>query len=269
MGGTVQIDGHSYLEFLIPGLVAMNSMIQSFGIATDINVARFYWYIFEEFQAAPISNLSYVGGEVLAGMTRALMGILVILLLGLPFGIILHYGPLFWLAVILNSFVFASLAVALAIWLGVFHHGRGKAPYWELALGLVLMVLIVNLMGLRNYVAAGHWVVIPPLAWNQAVDVHLPTPWYWLSHPGEVAWALFKRTLYAAGFMPVLVKEFSHRPHWWLLWLACLIVVVKRLRQKRTFGLEEKALMLYIVTVLVPIILVGYLTGYGFRFWCP
>ena len=115
MGDTVVIDGHSYLEFLIPGLVAMSSMIQSFGIATDINVARFYWYIFEEFQAAPISNLAYVSGEVLAGMTRALMGILVILILGLPFGVILHYGTLFWLAVVLNSFVFASLAVALAM----------------------------------------------------------------------------------------------------------------------------------------------------------
>lgn len=115
MGGEIQLDGHTYLEFLIPGLVAMGSMTQAFGIAGDINVARFYWFIFEEFQAAPISNASYVAGEVLAGMTRALIAILVILALGLPFGVVLHYGPLFWLAVLLNSFVFASLAVALAM----------------------------------------------------------------------------------------------------------------------------------------------------------
>jgi ABC-2 type transport system permease protein len=115
MGDAVQFDGHSYLEFLIPGLVAMSSMTQSFGISTDINVARFYWYIFEEFQAAPISNFAYVSGEVLAGMTRALLSIGVILVLGLPFGVMLYYGPLFWLAAVLNSFVFASLAVALAM----------------------------------------------------------------------------------------------------------------------------------------------------------
>lgn len=115
MGDAVQVDGRTYLEFLIPGLVAMSSMTQSFGIATDINVARFYWYIFEEFQAAPISNLAYVAGEVLAGMTRALMSICVILVLALPFGVVLNYSPLFWLAVMLNSFVFASLAVALAM----------------------------------------------------------------------------------------------------------------------------------------------------------
>jgi len=115
MGDTAQFDGHTYLEFLIPGLVAMGSMTQSFGIATDINVARFYWYIFEEFQAAPISNAAYVTGEVLAGMTRGLLGIVIILILTLPFGVVLHYGPLFWLAVLLNSFVFAALAVALAM----------------------------------------------------------------------------------------------------------------------------------------------------------
>lgn len=115
MGDVIRFGGHSYLEFLIPGLVAMGSMTQAFAIATDINVARFYWNIFEEFQAAPISNLSYVAGEVLAGMTRALLAIVVILLLSLPFGVVLHYGPTFWLAVLLNCFVFASLAVALAM----------------------------------------------------------------------------------------------------------------------------------------------------------
>ena len=115
LGGAVRVDGHSYLEFLIPGLIAMSSMTQSFGIATDINVARFYWYIFEEFQAAPIHNIAYVAGEVLAGMTRALLAIGVILILSLLFGVRLNYGPLLWLAVLLNSFAFASLAVALAM----------------------------------------------------------------------------------------------------------------------------------------------------------
>lgn len=100
MGGAARFDGRTYLEFLIPGLIAMSSMTQSFGIATDINEARFYWYIFEEFQATPIRNAAYVAGEVLVGMTRALMGIGVILVLSLLFGVRLHYGPWLWLAVL-------------------------------------------------------------------------------------------------------------------------------------------------------------------------
>lgn len=115
MGRGVDIDGHSYMEFLVPGLVAMSSMTQAFAIASEINIARFYWRIFEEFQAAPIRNIAYVTGEVLAGMTRALLSVAVILAIGAISGVVLRYGVLFWAAVLLNSFVFASLAVCLAM----------------------------------------------------------------------------------------------------------------------------------------------------------
>lgn len=115
MGKHVTIDGHTYMEFLIPGLVAMSSMTQAFGISSEINIARFYWHIFEEIQAAPVSDLSYVIGEVLAGMTRAFLAITVILILGLLFGVVLSCNVWFWLAIGLNSFVFSSLAVGLAM----------------------------------------------------------------------------------------------------------------------------------------------------------
>lgn len=116
MGDTVRFDGHTYIEFLIPGLIAMSSMTQAFAISTDINVSRFYWHIFEEFQAAPIRDAAYVAGEVLAGMTRAFISVAVILVIGLFFNVSLAYGNLlFWLAIGLNSFVFASLAVGLAM----------------------------------------------------------------------------------------------------------------------------------------------------------
>lgn len=116
MGDSVKFDGHSYMEFLIPGLVAMSSMTQAFSISIDINVARFYWHIFEEFQAAPISNAAYVAGEVLAGVTRALISVSVILIIGMLFSVTLdYYSPLFWVAILLNSFVFACLAVGMAM----------------------------------------------------------------------------------------------------------------------------------------------------------
>ena len=54
-------------------------------------------------------------GEVLAGITRALLSIVVILVFGLVFGVVLSCNLWFWLAVVLNSFVFASLAVGLAL----------------------------------------------------------------------------------------------------------------------------------------------------------
>ncbi len=116
MGKSFTIHGHSYMEFLIPGLVAMSSMNRAFVIGSEINISRFYWHIFEEFQAAPISNISYVLGETLAGITRAFLSVGIIIGLGLLFGVMLDYwNVMFWIAVFLNSFVFSSLAVAMAM----------------------------------------------------------------------------------------------------------------------------------------------------------
>ncbi|CCK82362.1 ABC2-type transporter, permease protein [Desulfobacula toluolica Tol2] len=114
-GHAAPVEGHTYMQFLIPGLIAMSSMTQAFAIASDINIARFYWHIFEEFQAAPISDFAYVTGEVLAGMTRAFCSVLVIMVLGGLFRVDVHYNMVFLVAVLLNSFVFASLAVGLAM----------------------------------------------------------------------------------------------------------------------------------------------------------
>lgn len=116
MGKAVTIQGYTYLEFLLPGLIAMASMTQSFAIGSEINIARFYWYIFDEIQAAPVSSFQYVLGETLAGITRGALAGGLIILLGALFGIVLTYNLWFWLALFLNGLVFASLAVALAMW---------------------------------------------------------------------------------------------------------------------------------------------------------
>lgn len=115
IGEKVVIDGVTYMNFMIPGLLAMNSMVQGFSIAAEINIARFYWRVFEEFQAAPIRHIAYVTGEVLFGVTRALMGALIIIVLSWLFGIRFSYNGYFWIALVLNAFLFASLAVCLAM----------------------------------------------------------------------------------------------------------------------------------------------------------
>ena len=115
IGRSVQLDGVSYASFLLPGLVAMTSMMQAYALASDINIARFYFRIFDEVQASPVGPAGYVLGEVLAGVTRGMAAAVVIACTGWLFGVAGHVGPLFWLGVALNAFCFASLAVALAM----------------------------------------------------------------------------------------------------------------------------------------------------------
>ncbi|MGD9610078.1 MAG: ABC transporter permease [Desulfovibrionaceae bacterium] len=115
VGRFVDVDGLGYAAFLLPGLAAMSSMTQAFALASDINIARFYWRIFEEIQASPVSPAAYVLGEMLAGLLRGVAGAAMVMLLGLPFGLCGHLGPVFWLAVAENAFFFANTAVAVAM----------------------------------------------------------------------------------------------------------------------------------------------------------
>jgi ABC-type multidrug transport system permease subunit len=115
VGDNFNATNHTYIEFLIPGLAAMASMLESYSIASEINIARFYWKIFEEFQAAPVSEAAYVLAEVAAGVTRAMISVSIIVVLGLPFGVFLDYGLLFWFAIILNAYVFSTLAIIIAM----------------------------------------------------------------------------------------------------------------------------------------------------------
>lgn len=109
--GRVQAGGVPYILFMVPGLIALSSMRQSFSISTDINISRFYWRTFDEIRSTPVSDLAYTGGEVAGGVLKGWLSTVVILLLALLFGAFPQVGWMFAATVTLNTFIFSSLAV--------------------------------------------------------------------------------------------------------------------------------------------------------------
>jgi len=115
LGRHVEFDGVGYLAFMIPGLATMASMTQSYGTATEINIARFYWRIFEEFQMAPIPAWEITLGEVVYGMLRGIAAAVIVYLLAWPFGIRPPASPQVAGFFLLHTFTFASAAVTAAM----------------------------------------------------------------------------------------------------------------------------------------------------------
>lgn len=111
----IMADGTSYIAFILPGLIAMSSMVNSFSISSEINIARFYWRTFDEIRSAPVSDFSYVSGEVISGIFRGTLASLVVWFLGISFGV----RPLEWgillTGIVLNAFNFSSIAVCTAM----------------------------------------------------------------------------------------------------------------------------------------------------------
>ncbi|KMY68051.1 ABC transporter [Desulfocarbo indianensis] len=115
MGRGVTMEGVDYLAYMLPGLLALSSMSRSFSISSEINIARFYWHTFEEFQTAPLSPAAIVLGEVLGGVVRGFLAAAVVAALALVSGVGLHFGAGLFAGVFLNCFLFASAAVLAAM----------------------------------------------------------------------------------------------------------------------------------------------------------
>lgn len=113
LGKTVRLaEGTDYLTFLLPGLVAMSSMNNSYSwVASALNLSRLYFKTFQVYIQSPINPFSIMIGEVLAGMVKGLFASLLIIGVGfiLPSGFSIN--AIFVIALILNCFLFASLGV--------------------------------------------------------------------------------------------------------------------------------------------------------------
>ncbi|MPM46597.1 Inner membrane transport permease YadH [bioreactor metagenome] len=116
LGSQIQVRGGSYLDFIVPGILALNSMNISFNaVGTPMNMSRLYHKTLEEYQIAPISAASFVIGKVVSGMIRGIISSLVIIILAFAFGATLTIHGWFWLILLLNCALFAGLGFVAAM----------------------------------------------------------------------------------------------------------------------------------------------------------
>lgn len=106
--------GDSYLEFILPGMIALSSMTICFaGTTFSICGDRLFSKTFEELLLLPVHPLSLYLGKVMAGVARGLLTsssvmVIAILATGKIFSFL---NPLFLGLLILNCAVFAGLGV--------------------------------------------------------------------------------------------------------------------------------------------------------------
>ena len=116
LGQRVVLAQGSYLDFLMPGLIAVTSMVNSYTwIANGITVARLFFHNFQVYLQAPVSAAAIMWGQVLAGMARGLFATVILIGCGYVVGSRLPLTPLFVLAVLLNCFLAASFGVIIGL----------------------------------------------------------------------------------------------------------------------------------------------------------
>ncbi len=109
--------GQSYLDFLIPGVVALTTMNGSFNaIAQNLNVQRLYEKAFDQVMISPTPLWQFIVGQIIGGSLRGVYAGSVIILLVLPIGTNLRFNGWSFLIMFLNGAVFSTIGVVVSFY---------------------------------------------------------------------------------------------------------------------------------------------------------
>ena len=109
LGRSIDAGGGSYLDFLVPGILALNSMNISFNSIIPVHAERIYHKSLEEYIIAPICPQAFIVGKVLASVLRGLISSAIILVLAVLFGATFTVTPLFLAVLVLNCIIFSEI----------------------------------------------------------------------------------------------------------------------------------------------------------------
>ena len=115
MGIKTTSQGEPYLNFLIPGLVAMSTMTGSFGaVVQNMSVQRLYEKALDQIMVSPTPLWQFIIGQIIGGSIRGLYAAAMILVLTLPLNTGLFFNAWSLLIMFLNGTVFATIALTLS-----------------------------------------------------------------------------------------------------------------------------------------------------------
>ncbi len=116
LGRGMRMNSGSYLEFVLPGILALSAMNNSFGpVATSVNVSKLYTKTIEEVLVSPVGPWSIALGRALSGLVRGMFSAIMLLVVGYASGVSLQLSISFFLVLALTAFCFGSAAVAAAM----------------------------------------------------------------------------------------------------------------------------------------------------------
>lgn len=127
-------------------------------------------------------------------------------------------------------------------------------------LGMLLLLFSgISILGIRNYLVTGTWVFLPSEgasdSWKQLLSLDL-----------EI---IYKKTLFAFGFLSHLNPDYYPRPHWFLLLLLYLTYLFNRIKNWKSILNSEILFNVFIISFYVLTILFVTVDSYGFRAFLP
>ncbi len=117
VGSSVEeMDGVSYIAFIIPGVVAINTMTSSFStISHKLMVQKRFYESFDEMLLCPVSKSALILGKCILGVLKGSICGVILLVLGYLMTSDLIISPQLFGMMILSCLIFSLLGVAAGV----------------------------------------------------------------------------------------------------------------------------------------------------------
>jgi ABC-2 type transport system permease protein len=165
VGAQGRQSGFTYIEFLTPGVIAMNAFFGGMwsGMAMISDLDR---HVIDRFLAAPTVRVAIVLSQVVRAAITAILQALILLLVALALGVHIHGGVLGWLV------VFAGAALLCAVFAG-FSHGIALLMRREAS-----MIAAANFVGMPLMFLSSILVTVALMpGWIRAIARFNPVDW--------------------------------------------------------------------------------------------
>ena len=126
LGRSITPESGTYLDFLVPGIIALNTMNVSYMSATTVHAEKIYHKSLENYLAAPIEPAAFVTGKIFSAVIRAFISTALILVIAVMFGAQLNFlsdfvsAAGFCTVIFLNSAIFAAVGFCAAMYVKTF-----------------------------------------------------------------------------------------------------------------------------------------------------
>lgn len=116
LGRGMNVGGGSYLDFVLPGILALSAMNNSFGpVSTSLNISKLYTKTIEEVLVSPVTAWDITLGRSLTGLVRGMFSAFLLILVGVAAGVHMQVTLNFIIVLALTAFCFGAAGVAAAM----------------------------------------------------------------------------------------------------------------------------------------------------------
>ncbi len=116
LGMNIKIDGISYMQFIVPGIISLTTMNVGFSsTSTYLNMQKMFEHSLDQVLVSPTPIWQYVLGQTIGGGLRGVYSGAIIIVISIIFKVGLVINPLIFVIIMLNSMIFSAFGIMAAM----------------------------------------------------------------------------------------------------------------------------------------------------------